>query len=68
MKHAMLAGCVAVIAATGLPADAHGPEPDGLKHRPASTFGAFYDDFLCFKDPSFRRADLCSMVLHSPWR
>lgn len=41
---------------------------DGLKHRPASTFGTFNDDFLCFKDPSFRRADLCSMVLHSPWR
>lgn len=40
---------------------------EGLKHRPASTFGTFNDDFLAFKDPGFQRADLCSIVLHSPW-
>lgn len=40
---------------------------DGLKHRPDSTFGTFNDDFLAFKDPSFRRGDLCSVILHSPW-
>jgi len=39
----------------------------GLKHRPASTFGTFNDDFLAFKDPGFQRADLCSILLHSPW-
>jgi hypothetical protein len=41
---------------------------EGLKHRPASTFGTFNDDFLAFKDPGFQRADLCSIILHSPWR
>jgi len=40
---------------------------EGLKHRPASTFGTFNDDFLAFKDPGFRRADMCSILLHSPW-
>jgi hypothetical protein len=39
----------------------------GMKHRPGSTFGTFNDDFLAFKDPSFRRVDLCSVVLISPW-
>jgi hypothetical protein len=40
---------------------------DGLKHRPASTFGTFNDDFLAFKDPGFQRANLCSIILRSPW-
>jgi hypothetical protein len=40
---------------------------EGLKHRPASTFGTFNDDFLAFKDPAFRRGDLCSVILGSPW-
>ncbi|MFL5813768.1 MAG: HD domain-containing protein [Bdellovibrionia bacterium] len=40
----------------------------GLKQRPASTFGTFNDDFLAFKDPSFQRADICSIILCSPWR
>jgi len=40
---------------------------DGMKHRPHSTFGTFNDDILAFKDPTFRRADLCSIILHSPW-
>ena len=39
----------------------------GLKHRPDSTFGTFNDDFLAFKDPGFRRADLCSIILGSRW-
>jgi hypothetical protein len=39
----------------------------GLKHRPASTFGTFNDDFLAFKDPTFRRVDLCSVIFASPW-
>ncbi|MBR0668037.1 HD domain-containing protein [Roseomonas hellenica] len=40
----------------------------GLKHRPDSTFGTFNDDFLAFKDPGFRRADMCSVILGSKWR
>jgi len=40
---------------------------EGLKHRPDSTFGTFNDDFLAFRDPAFRRVDLCSVILHSPW-
>ncbi|MGF6233876.1 HD superfamily phosphodiesterase [Inquilinus ginsengisoli] len=37
----------------------------GMKHRPDSTFGTFNDDILAFKDPSFRRGDLCSIILGS---
>lgn len=40
---------------------------EGLKRRPDSTFGTFNDDFLAFKDPTFRRGDICSVILHSPW-
>lgn len=40
---------------------------EGLKHRPQTTYGTFNDDFLAFKDPTFERADLCRMILHSPW-
>jgi HD superfamily phosphodiesterase len=37
----------------------------GMRHRPDSTFGTFNDDVLAFKDPSFRRGDLCSIILGS---
>ena len=40
----------------------------GLRHRPASTFGTFNDDFIACNDPSFRRVDMCSVILSSPWR
>jgi hypothetical protein len=40
---------------------------EGLRHRPDSTFGTFNDDFLAFRDPAFRRVDLCSVILGSPW-
>jgi hypothetical protein len=40
---------------------------EGMKRRPQTTFGTFNDDILAFKDPTFRRVDLCSIVLHSPW-
>jgi hypothetical protein len=40
----------------------------GMKHRPDSTFGTFNDDVLAFKDARFRRIDMCSVVLNSPWR
>jgi hypothetical protein len=36
---------------------------EGLKHRPETTFGTFNDDFLAFKDPTFRRGNLCSLLL-----
>jgi hypothetical protein len=39
----------------------------GLKHRPDSTFGTFNDDVLAFKDPHFRRIDMCSVILASSW-
>ena len=39
----------------------------GMKHRPDSTFGTFNDDVLAFKDPHFRRIDMCSVILASKW-
>ena len=41
---------------------------EGMKHRPGSTFGTFNDDFLAYKDASFRRVDLCSVIMGSPWQ
>jgi hypothetical protein len=40
---------------------------DGMKHRPASTFGTFNDDFLAYKDPNFERVNACSVILNSRW-
>ena len=40
----------------------------GMQHRPDTTFGTFNDDFLAFKDPNFRRADICGIILASRWR
>lgn len=40
----------------------------GMKHRPESTFGTFNDDILAFKDPEFRRADICCAILASDWQ
>jgi hypothetical protein len=39
----------------------------GMKHRPDSTFGTFNDDVLAYKDPGFRRVDICSVILASKW-
>jgi len=41
---------------------------EGMKHRPDSTFGTFNDDILAFKDPQFRRIDMCSAILAFDWR
>ena len=38
-----------------------------MMHRPDSTFGTFNDDVLAFKDPDFRRIDICSVILASAW-
>jgi hypothetical protein len=40
---------------------------EGMKHRPDSTFGTFNDDVLAFKDPTFHRIDMCSVILASRW-
>lgn len=40
----------------------------GMKHRPDTTFGTFNDDILAFKDPHFRRMDMCSIILASNWK
>jgi len=40
----------------------------GLKHRPDSTVGTFNDDFLAYKDPNFRRADMCAVIFASKWQ
>ncbi|WP_374471559.1 HD domain-containing protein [Phenylobacterium sp.] len=40
---------------------------EGMKHRPGSTFGTFNDDVLAYKDPDFRRTDMCSVILSSAW-
>jgi len=40
---------------------------EGLKQRPATTFGTFNDDFIAYKEPGFQRVDICSVILHSPW-
>lgn len=39
----------------------------GMMHRPDSTFGTFNDDVLAFKNPSFQRIDMCSVILASKW-
>jgi hypothetical protein len=39
----------------------------GMKHRPGTTFGTFNDDFLAYKDPTFERVNLCSIILGSSW-
>jgi HD domain len=39
----------------------------GMQHRPSTTFGTFNDDILAFKDPGFRRVDLCRLIFGSPW-
>jgi hypothetical protein len=40
----------------------------GMKHRPDSTFGTFNDDVLAYKDPLFRRGDICTAILASRWK
>lgn len=40
---------------------------EGMKHRPESTFGTFNDDVLAFKEPQFRRIDMCNLILTSDW-
>ena len=41
---------------------------DGIKHKPATTFGNVKADVLADKDPSFRRTNFCSVIRESAWR
>jgi hypothetical protein len=38
-----------------------------LKKRPQTTYGSLNADYLAFKDTSFRRGDVCSLILSSRW-
>jgi HD superfamily phosphodiesterase len=38
---------------------------DGIKHRPASTFGTMNDDILAHFDPTFERVNVVDLILSS---
>lgn len=40
---------------------------DGIKHKPATTFGNVKADVLADKDPAFRRGNFCSVIRGSAW-
>jgi len=41
---------------------------DGIKHKPQTTFGNVKADVIADKEPSFQRANFCSIIRNSPWR
>ena len=41
---------------------------DGIKHKPATTFGNVKADVLADKDPHFLRTNFCSVIRGSAWR
>ena len=41
---------------------------DGIKHKPATTFGNVKADVLADKDPAFRPLNFCSVIRGSAWR
>jgi HD superfamily phosphodiesterase len=41
---------------------------DGIRHKPATTFGNVKTDVLADKDPDFRPTNFCSMIRGSAWR
>jgi len=41
---------------------------DGIKHKPATTFGNVKADVLADKDPTFKRGNFCSVIRGSAWR
>jgi HD superfamily phosphodiesterase len=41
---------------------------DGIKHKPASTFGNVKADVICDKEPHFHRGNFCSVIRGSAWR
>ena len=40
---------------------------DGIKHKPATTFGNVKTDVLADKDPHFHAGNFCSVIRHSAW-
>jgi hypothetical protein len=40
---------------------------EALKDRPETTYGTLNDDYLVYKNPTFRRGDVCAAILNSPW-
>ncbi len=40
---------------------------DGIKHKPATTFGNVKADVLADKDPNFQRINFCDMIRNSKW-
>ena len=40
---------------------------DGIKHKPATTFGNVKADVLADKDPKFQRINFCSVIRGSQW-
>jgi HD superfamily phosphodiesterase len=40
---------------------------DGIKHKPATTFGNVKADVLADKDPHFHAGNFCSVIRHSAW-
>ncbi|CAG9266618.1 HD domain-containing protein [Paraburkholderia unamae] len=41
---------------------------DGIKHKPATTFGNVKADVLADKEPHFHAGNFCSVIRHSAWR
>ena len=40
---------------------------EGIKHKPATTFGNVKADVLADKDPNFRRGNFCGVIRGSAW-
>lgn len=40
---------------------------NGIKHKPATTFGNVKADVLALKDSNYQRTNFCSIILGSPW-
>ncbi|WP_028227845.1 HD domain-containing protein [Paraburkholderia ferrariae] len=41
---------------------------NGIRHKPATTFGNVKADVLADKDPHFHSGNFCSVIRHSAWR
>ena len=41
---------------------------EGIKHKPATTFGNVKADVLADKDPSFVRGNFCAVIRNSAWK
>lgn len=40
---------------------------DGMKHRPATTFGTVNADVIADKEPGFKRGNFCAVIRGSAW-